>query len=540
VNYINTSGRIGKVVRPSSNSDPEAPTGCAVNSKPPARVNASRLLWCLAVAGVLLLGLVLRLAYYRNGHHPDEVIPIGVVGYMRQTGDWDTNWAKADIDPIFRYDQYNFSSYHYGLFFFYSLMKLFPFLDSWRSTDGGFALYRLFSVLLATAAVWQSIRLTQRIAGRIAAISAGLLVAVTALLVQDAHYIRPEAFTAVLTLGVVALCWPQESASGLKPVGAAFLLGLLFACKVSMLALAWLPFVPLAVHWRDWRHPWLLVAGLPLAAVAGFAMGVPGALAHPDVFISGARFLANHYAASHPPHGHFPDTSRAVSDLFGRYFVALLGWPLLLTGFFGIARLVWRRQWVPLLLLAGPVAVFGGYFATRSVFFERNVSHVVPLFLILAGIGAAEAGRLVGARRPALAMPVVIALLAVLSIRPFQVTRILIFDEMSGRANDRQFAYQKALRAKYPDAQWSVMSFLQGPVLDNLAADLTARPRTILICIIDYNDEWTAAHVPLLLQRFKARLVADRPSTFDDFPVCTLHTYHRPRERYFLVDGRSR
>ena len=47
-----------------------------------------------------------------------------------------------------------------------------------------------------------------------------------------------------------------------------------------------------------------------------------------------------------------------------------------------------QRRFAQLTLLLGPILLFGGYFATRSVFFERNLSHLVPLVSVLAATGA--------------------------------------------------------------------------------------------------------------------------------------------------------
>src|SRR5262249_39724035 len=70
----------------------------------------ARGLWYLACFGIVLLGFALRAAFYQKGYtYPDEPITREVVRHMLQSGNWDTNWAKADLEPHFRYDQYNFS-----------------------------------------------------------------------------------------------------------------------------------------------------------------------------------------------------------------------------------------------------------------------------------------------------------------------------------------------------------------------------------------------------------------------------------------------
>src|SRR6185436_1753396 len=112
----------------------------------------------------------------------------------------------------------------------------------WRSRDGGFAVYRFFVAALACLVVGQAMHLGHKLGGWVAAVSAGLLTAVATLLVQDAHYIRPEPFVTVLTLAAVTVSLPAAGAQRWRPLAAALCVGLLVACKISMLALAWLPF----------------------------------------------------------------------------------------------------------------------------------------------------------------------------------------------------------------------------------------------------------------------------------------------------------
>ena len=109
----------------------------------------------LAMVAVVLLGFGLRAAYYHGGYgHPDETITTEVVGHMRSSGDWDTNWAKAtNLGADLRYDQYNFSSHLLATYGFYRFVKVVPGTLAWRSEDAGFWVYRFFSVVLATLTV---------------------------------------------------------------------------------------------------------------------------------------------------------------------------------------------------------------------------------------------------------------------------------------------------------------------------------------------------------------------------------------------------
>lgn len=499
-----------------------------------------KLVGWVACAAVVILGFWLRSAYYHAGYgHPDEAITVSVVGHMRQSGDWDTNWAKApNLEPGLRYDQYNFSSHLLATFGFYRVVKLMPGTVGWRSEREGFWVYRFFSVLLATLVVWQTLRLADRLGGRAVALGAALLVAVATLLVQDAHFSRPEAFATALTLAAVALCWPREKLNAWAVLGAGGVLGVLIACKVSMLLIAWLPVVPLAAGWRGAKGRWWIVAGLPLAVVAGFLAGVPGALAHPRVYANGIAYLMNQYAGLHPPHSHMD--GRAVADMLGAYFAATLGWPVIVGGAVGVGELAWRRRWAELALIAGPVAIFAGYFATKGVFFERNLSHVVPLFLVLAALGAFSAAQW-GARRlggPAWTGWVAGGvLLVVFAVRPLQVTVPLVFEEFSGERNRRQEVFEADLRAHHAGAAWKTTNLVNSGPLDELEAGFKAGGGPVLLRVADYCDDWTAFHLPLLLARFELQTQGESPGSFGHLPVSTLQTYHGAWERYFLVTG---
>ncbi len=493
--------------------------------------------WWLAAATVLLLGFGLRYAYYWEGYsHPDEVITVEVVGHMRRSGDWDTNWVKAaNLPAEFRYNQYNFSSHLYATYFFYRLVKLIPGTEEFRGREGGFWVYRLFSVVMATGALGLTIMLARRAGGGGVALLAGGVTAVAVQLVQDAHYSRPDAFVTALTVAAVALSWPTSRLRGAAVAGGAFLLGVLVACKVSLLLLAWLPLVPLLAAVETPRRRLGVAAAALLAMSAGFACGAPGAVAQPGVFLHGVSQLMGQYSGVHPPHSHL-DGGR-VADLLGAYYIATIGWVGVLGGIFGIVMLARKRRWAVLVLLAGPVALFAGYFATRGVFFERNLSHVLPLFLILAAIGVMEAvgwvsRRVRGGRIAWVGLGVLL-----LTLPALRYTWPLVTVEYSGVGLARHAAFETELRNGHPGAEWRELVLLSEDSLLTLAADLTAGGRTLLVRVTDYGDEWTAFNLGLFDARFETKVVADTPSTFQGLPVCTLHTYNSPRSRYYLVTG---
>ena len=499
----------------------------------------SRVGWWCAVIGIFALGWALRVAHYHEGYgHPDETITTEVVGHMRSSGDWDTNWAKApNLEAGLRYDQYNFSSHLLATFGFYRLVKVLPGTAGWRSADGGFWVYRFFSVVLATLAVGLAMHLGWRTVGAGGAVGAGLLVAIAPILVQDAHFSRPEAFVTVLTLLAVALCWPGAKPSSARVLGAAGVIGVLVACKISMLALAWMPLVPwwMSGKGRPRRRTWLLAA-MPVTVVAGFALGAPGAVAHPRVFVHGVQHLMEQYAGLHPPHSHM--NGGPVGDMLAAYFVATLGWPVVIAMAWGAGVLAWRRQWAELVLLAGPVVLFAGYFATRGVFFERNLSHVVPLALVLSALGFVAVVERVGRGRPMItglvAGGLVIAGAAPMLLR---VTWPLVQIEFSGVGARRHEAFERELKAKHANAEFKDVQLLNDGPLAELDQRWRAGKGPVLLRVADYHDEWTAYNLGQMKVRFEVQDVVDVRGTFPGVPTCTLLTYHSPRHRYFLVTG---
>lgn len=493
--------------------------------------------WGFATLAVLVvLGVTLRLAYYQRGYfNPDEQITVAVVGQMRQSGQLDANWAHAPLlPPDLRYDQYNFSSYLYANYGFYRLAKITPGTLSWRSAENGLWVYRFFSVLLGAVVVVQTITLARRAGGVAVAALAGGWASVSVLLVQDAHYARPEAFTTALTLLAVTLCWPAPKLRVGAVAAAALVLGVLVACKISLLLLAWLPLVPIASAHERRRTRALAACVVLVAFLAGFAAGAPGAWQEPRAFMNGVQALFSQYGGGHPPHGH-SDGGPVVDLLFG-YFGATLGWALLVLAAIGIGLLAKARRWPELGLLAGPVILFFGYFATRAVFFERNLSHVLPLLLILAALGVAGliAPRVQSTRARVVALTGLGLLLGVPSLR---FTWPLLQNEFSGRGATAHDQFEHQLKRTHAHADWWEALLLEASPLERLTAHFKTSTRPVLMRLTDYDDDWTRANVVRLRTEFTTRLIATYPSAFPPVPVCTLLTYHSATDRYFLITG---
>jgi hypothetical protein len=287
------------------------------------------------------------------------------------------------------------------------------------------------------------------------------------------------------------------------------------------------------------RAAWLLA--VPVAISAGFAAGAPHALAHPEAFRHGVQHLAAQYAWLHPPHSHYDPAP--VGDMMLRYFGATLGWPMLVAFLIGGGVLLRARRWQEAIVLVGPVLLFGGYFATRSVFFERNLSHVVPLLCVVAAFGVVASVRALVALAPtrasaAFAPAAALALLG-LAATPAWWSGKLIFVEYARRGEERHHRFEAALQARFSDAEWHGELYFMagdGPV-NELVARLQKSPQPVLIRLTDYRDERSARQIADLGRRLKMEKVAENPGTFPSLPTCTLLTYHSTTYHYFVVTG---
>jgi hypothetical protein len=488
---------------------------------------------------VLAVAAVLRLAYLSEDYgHPDEVIATKVVASLDANRDWDSNWARADLDSEFRYDQYNFSSYHYALYLFSLLVDALPGTTSWEAEREGLSLHRLFSALLAIVAVGQVAWLGRKLAGPVAGVGAGAGSALLPLLVQDAHYARPEAFVTVLTLGVVALSWPQAVWSPRRLIAAGFVAGLLVACKVSMLALVWLPLVSL---WpvREFRVGWTRATAAPvlvgMAVLVGFYLGAPYALIDPVAYLNGINHLMLQYAGLHPPYGLIE--GGPVGVMLVRYAAATAGWAGLALGMIGAASLVRSRQWAVLALIAGPLAVFCAYFSTRTVFFERNLSHVAPLACVLAGVGLGALHRALDHRGAGWAGLGTAVVAAVAVARPLDLSHRLVFNHYSQAGQRQMLAVESEVQARFPGLEVQFYEVMSNRARDSLLTHFERGGPPVIVRLVDYHDEWSRHYGPSLLAPFVAEEIAVNPSLFSDVPGCTLHTYSSWTDRYCLVSG---
>ena len=329
------------------------------------------------IVGLICLA-ALFVALRANFSHPmlniDEGIPILVSRAMTQRGVLDPDWAYIAKTPEFH--QYNFYLYNmvaHGVIKLAAAMQVSP-----------YAALRLFNLVVQLSALALSLDTLRRIGvGGFAIALAGLLIAVAPGLVQDTGMARPESFLYLMSaLFVWVLALPL--AGKWRMLLAGFVLGAGVAVKITFASLlVMLPFV-VPLRGRPVKDLIGEAACFITAALAGFAVSAPYALVHFDFFLEGLEALNTQYRNGHPPHslpayslgGEILWMLRYVVELYGLALLAACAAPFLLSGK--------ARDWAAAFVIAW--LVLFAYFATKPVFFERNLSHALIPLLIAAAL----------------------------------------------------------------------------------------------------------------------------------------------------------
>jgi hypothetical protein len=372
------------------------------------------------------------------------------------------------------------------------------------------------------------------------AVGAVALTATAPILVQDAHYGRPESFVTALFLFVVIGAWPRERFLYTAVLGSSFACGLLIASKVSFLPLSWVPIVPAFVHWRRVNESLMGVSAKLVGVAAGigfgFFVGAPAAVLHPRQFLYGFSRLQTQYSGGHPPFSQADGS--AVWDVMIAYFGSTFGWLALLFGVIGAAMLLWERRFAVAALLAGPLFMMAVLFGKQRIFFERNLSHVVPLGIVLAMFGLGAVVSRLPRKWPQIAGATLLggALLWV----PATISVRLVARTFSGKSDSELRIKITNASTAYPESTWVTTSGASWgrEAIEATSERLAERGTSVLLHEISYGDEWTAQSLEEFKRAFDVTLLADQPSDFPELPTCTLQVYLSPWNRIWLVRAR--
>ena len=474
---------------------------------------------------LLLLGaaaLGWRLQAQQNDYaHPDEAIAVAVIGKVVGQHSLDTNWARTDVQPDFRYNQFNFSAYY----LFASALEVMvgdpghsSVLEHART---GNAVLGALCVLLAG---WLGFRLH----GVPAGLAAALLVAVCPTLFQDALYARPEPFCSVLTMALLLVGSSGKRAANMAPMAAmGLLLGILVATKITFAMLVPFPLIAMAAIRGGDARAACTVIGYFMALGLGFAAGAPAAVMHPGEYLEGLAHLFNQYGSGHWPHG-LHDGSLVERLAYGlSYLHHAIGLPALLAAMIGLGVLLRRPDPMRLLLVA--VLLSAVYFLQSRAFFERNLSHALPPLLVMAAIG----GSWVAMQLPRRWRAVASGTLALALAAPgFGLTWKL--DAIA--LPKRHLAEEHRIEAELAAAGHLLVDIhadhgLAGQYAKHSCAD-------IAIAVDDYGDRYFAARLKQMTHQ-GLKVVARTRGPFDGLPASTLQTYHAHNRWYLLPTATS-
>ncbi len=428
----------------------------------------------------------------------DEWIPIKISEAMRARRSLDPNWRFADVPHIFRYDQYNFYLYNVVA---HAVITV----GGWLHLASLIAL-RHANVLFQLVALALTADAARRIgAGRFAAAVAGALIAFAPGMVQDASLARPESFLYLLSaLFLWMLTLPLAERWRMVLAGAVVGAGIAVKLTFASLAIV-LPFL-VPIRGRPVRALAATAASFAAGAAVAIAVLAPYVLIHFDVYLNGLAYLAAQYNGVHPPHS-LPAYDVVVQTAWiGGYFVELYGFavPAALVAPFLLQGAV--QRWA--LALVAAFLVLFVYFASKTVFFERNFAHVlIPLLLAAAlGIGALKhrSWRIAA---------------ALLTVLPMAYWSTQIVRAVRAPKRLEQFETANRLQVKH-----------HVPFTGIFAGDIPAR--CDILSFHDFNDSWTRAYRDKLEQHGFEQF-AHYHSGFGPLVTSTLHTYFAADVRYF-------
>jgi hypothetical protein len=498
------------------------------------------------IISIMVFAALLRISsLFYPYSHPDEIITVAVSDNVLGTPTLDTNWKNAALPEHFKYAQYNFSGYILVASAVRGLLAWIPPLSNHE--HGQTILLRGFSSALGTLCVLITYMLGRQWYGKTVGLSAAVLVALSPLLYQDSLYARPETLFTFLFLASLWLLGLAELPIRWPAFAGCALLGFLVSIKISALLL--LPLIPLVIlrpllcgastvgqkaSLRASFRSLIVCSPVIFAALClGFLAGAPAALANIGDFVHGVAALGNQYTSGHWPHGE-PDANFLDRLSYGfRYFAATQG---ILFFFFcgaGFVALAVRKDLFGLLAFILVFAIFLR-FLSYPVFFERNLSHLIPLAALFCSLGVVHTVGLISSHRRVrqTALAVVVTIVA---LQPLKVCGVLRIEELTGRQQERVANMRLAMSKSYgvPVTRLGWVSSL-----DAVGGHVSESEIPMLLEFWDPGDSYS----PQLLNRLNVEKgfgeVGVVESVFPGVPASTLQTYFTPTTRFLYRSAR--
>jgi hypothetical protein len=205
-------------------------------------------------------------------------------------------------------------------------------------------------------------------------------------LVHDAMMARPESFLTALALlftyGLAVL--PNSNPKGGAISGVAY--GLMVSSKFTLSILIIIFIAHVLLEKQDKSLKTYLVGVFLFFSLFGFWLGAPYVFSDFHGYLDGINALRQQYYGSHMPHSLVGGGSTFLVQT--KYYVEVYGlvfiFPFAFLGYIikdGYSAFIKNRY---LVLLCGGLVAYYLVIAIPSVFFERNLHPILPIFIIIA------------------------------------------------------------------------------------------------------------------------------------------------------------
>ena len=426
-----------------------------------------------------LLFLLSRVPSTQAIFNIDENIAPAVVTGMVQRGDLNGNWKVAvDIPADFHVNQFNFYSFHLVARLFYSDDRA-QFIENLRFVNVALQAATLLLLLSYIA----KLGLTAR--HRIAAIA---LFVLAPALVCDTHIARCESF---LYFHFALMLWTTQAHGRpfLRYAAFGVLLGVGCASKITFILCGAILIPEIVATFRiDAPKVFRQVGTLVVASLFGFVATAPYVLIDFNAFLDGVHALFKQYGTTHPPHS-FLQASLSKSIWRTLVFILLTTGALLPLALFQTTR---RPVNAPGLALFGFLVV--AYFATKPVFFERNIGIGLLALLIFVAVNIRNRAEIL----------LVVASCGLMFYWSYKIAYVF------GHSNTHERRFEEANFGAQIPRIWPIEG------LDARLATCTG-----MIAVFDFNDD----HSRKMIEEAHAVPVAHFSSVFAVLPTSTLHTY---------------
>lgn len=451
----------------------------------------------LFVIGIIIfvVGSFLRLAPNENLKNIDELFPSYVTKGMNLRGDVNTDWRLAV--PELPYDlgrfRYNFSSYI--LFTKLSLTKIAVNKDALKYI-------RLLNIPLFFLSFIGLYLLSREL--KIGYVISLFIVAMYSFspgAIHDAQMARPETFmTAILIFYFYFMAAYMRLRHLSILFTAGIMLGLLVATKFTLIVFGVsLPFV----LFFSGQELFIKKIGLQLllfaaAFCSGFLLGAPYVASDFWGYLDGIKELMLEYHL-HPPHSHIDGGNTFIMQ--AEFYLKVYGFAFLST--FAILVMYFYKQVSKLTVIyASNSILFFFLIGFAGVFFERNLTPVMPIYFLMSGV-------LINSIKNLRYAQIFFGLLFIL---PLFYWTLNIWHVQT-----------KQYTADIDKFEFEITQNIHPKKIEHKA--MIGDPSSCgLVRFIDYSDPWSEnSRIDYLANGWL--LLAKRISPFTALPTSTLHTY---------------